>query len=62
MSKLNTSLTLQDFQYYVALSNEIEEGREKFFNERILENLLERNYTEEQIDEIRYYFRGETTE
>ena len=53
MSNLNTSLTLQDFQYYVALSNEIEEGREKFFNDRILENLLEREYTEEQIDEIR---------
>lgn len=54
---MNTSLTLQDFQHYRDLSNEYFEDPQQYFEDNVLEGLIERNYTAEQIKEIRSFFR-----
>lgn len=55
---MNTSLTLQDFQYYRDLSNEYFDDPQKYFEESVWERLVERSYTDEQIEEIRSFFLG----
>lgn len=55
---MNTTLTLEDFQYYRDLSNEHFEDPQKYFKENILDLLVERNYTDEQIKEIKSFFRN----
>jgi hypothetical protein len=60
---MNTSLTLQDFQYYRDLSNDTDIKKpSEYFKNNILELLEERCYTDEQIKEIRSFFRDDPEE
>lgn len=59
INEKNTSLELDDFFHYTGLAEQVERitlGPLQYFEDNILENLKNYNYTDEQIEEIRSFF------